>query len=273
MTGAETVVPTVRHHADPARRRSRAAMSSAPIALALVAVGLWWIVAVAVDSTVFPDPATALQRLLVNLRSARFRDSLGGTAARLVIAYGLVVVVGAVVGVSLGLSRFWSDALSPLIYAVYSIPKVVLFPLFLLFLGLGDTSQIAFAFFSGVLPMILMMSTAAAAVPRLPLKLAASLRMSRPAVMRTIVLPSALPAFTTALRLTFGLTFLGLLIVEMFSGVSGLGYELLRNIPLARMGDIVGEVILIIVMALVPVTALRALEQRVHRRHWTGGPA
>jgi NitT/TauT family transport system permease protein len=119
--------------------------------------------------------------------------------------------------------------------------------------------------------MILMMTNAAAAAPRLSLKLAASLRMSRAAVIRKIVVPNALPAFTSALRLTFGLTFLGLLIVEMFSGVSGLGYELQRNIPLARMGDIVGEVILIVVMALVPVTALRAFERRIHRRYSAGG--
>jgi len=271
MTTAETVVPPVVRRPERTSRRSRMATASAPVALTLGLVGLWWATALVLDSSVFPDPATAVQRLLVNLEGARFLRSVTGTIARLAISYSLVVIVGAAVGFALGLSRFWSDAVSPLLYAIYSIPKVVLFPLFLLFLGLGATSQIAFAFFSGVLPMILMMTNAAAAAPRLPLKLAASLRMTRAAVIRKIVVPNALPAFTSALRLTFGLTFLGLLIVEMFSGVSGLGYELLRNIPLARMGDIIGEVILVVVMALVPVTALRALEGRIHRRYSTGG--
>lgn len=266
MTTAETAVPAIR----PAARHTsgrRVTTAFAPVVLTLGMVGAWWVAALAIDSAVFPDPATALDRLFVNLGSSRFQDSLLETVVRLGVSYGAVVVVGATLGFALGLSRFWSDAVSPLVYAVYSVPKIVLFPLFLVFLGLGDASQIAFAFFSGVLPMILMMSHAAAGAPRLPLKLAASLRMSRAAVVRKIVVPSVLPAFTSALRLTFGLTFLGLLVVEMFSGAGGLGYELLRNIPLARMGDIVGEVVLVVVMALVPVTVLRASERRVHRRY------
>lgn len=272
MTSAESAVPATTPTAERTSAGRRVASASAPVVLALAMVGVWWGAALALDSAVFPDPVTALDRLFVNLGSSRFRDSVLETVVRLAVSYGAVVVVGGTVGFALGLSRFWSDAVSPLVYAVYSVPKIVLFPLFLVFLGLGDASQIGFAFFSGVLPMILMMSNAAAGVPRLPLKLAASLRMSRAAVIRKIVVPSVLPAFASALRLTFGLTFLGLLIVEMFSGSSGLGYELLRNIPLARMGDIVGEVVLVVVMALVPVTVLRALERRVHRRYSEEAP-
>ncbi|GAA0910828.1 ABC transporter permease [Pseudonocardia zijingensis] len=234
--------------------------------LLAAAVGVWWLVALLVQSSVLPDPATAVTRLVHNLGSSRFLGSLAGTLARLAVAYLAVVVIGGAVGFALGLSRFWTDAISPLVYTLYSIPKVVLFPLFLVFLGLGGASQIGFAIFSGILPMILMMAHAAAGVPRLPLKLAASLRMGRVAVLRTIAVPSVLPAFTSALRLTFGLTFLSLLIVEMFSGVSGLGYELLRTIPLARMGDIVGMTILVVAVALAPVSVLRVIEQRVNRR-------
>jgi NitT/TauT family transport system permease protein len=267
MTIAETAVQATRPTGQRSSGRRRIADVSAPAVLVLGIVGVWWVAALALDSAVFPDPAAALDRLFVNLGSSRFRDSVHDTVVRLTVSYGAVVVAGATLGFALGLSRFWSDAVSPIVYAVYSIPKIVLFPLFLVFLGLGDASQIAFAFFSGVLPMILMISNAAAGVPRLPLKLAASLRMSRAVVVRKIVVPSVLPAFTSALRLTFGLTFLGLLIAEMFSGAGGLGYELLRNIPLARMGDIVGEVVLVVVMALAPVTVLRAIERRVHRRY------
>ncbi|MCE0763697.1 ABC transporter permease subunit [Pseudonocardia kujensis] len=251
----------------PARPASRGVPP--PLVLGIGLLAAWWAIAALVDSAVMPTPVTAVERLLVNLQSTRFLDSAADTVLRLLTAYVGVAVVGAVTGFLLGLARFWAAAVSPLLYAVYSVPKIVLFPLFLLFLGLGDASQVGFAFFSGVLPMVLLVSAAAAAVPPLPLKLAASLRMSTPAVITKIVLPSILPAFAGALRLTFGLTFLGLLIAEMFTGVSGLGYELLRNVPLVRMGDIVGEVVLVILIALAPAIGLRTLETRVRARFGT----
>jgi NitT/TauT family transport system permease protein len=59
---------------------------------------------------------------------------------------------------------------------------------------------------------------------------------------------------------------LGLLLAEMFSGSSGIGFEILRNVTLARMENILGEVILIAGLALIPTLALQVLERRVHRR-------
>ncbi|OZC81547.1 ABC transporter [Rhodococcus sp. 06-418-5] len=248
-------------------RLGRVLSIALPVGLAILLVTLWWVSAALAQSAVLPTPATALDRLTANLQGQRFRQSIGDTLYRLAIAYVGVVVIGAALGFAVGLSKFWSDALSPVLYAIYSVPKIVLFPLFLVFLGLTDASQIAFAFFSGVLPMVIMVINATAGVPRLPLKLAASVNMPTWAVVRKIVFPSVLPALASALRLTFGLTFLGLLIGEMFAGVSGLGYELLRNIPLGRLGDITGEVALILVIALVPVTALSILEKRIKNRY------
>ena len=252
----------------PARpwRRRLGSVALPALALGGVVVLVWWLTAAVVDSTVLPNPANAVSRLAANLATQRFQTSTLNTLVRLVISYALVVGIGAAVGFAIGMSRFWSDAASPVMYALYSIPKIVLVPLFLLFLGLGDLSQIGFAVFSGVIPMVLMVMTATAGVPRVPLKLAASLRMTTPQVVLKIVLPSTLPSLASAARLTFSLTFLGLLICEMFSGVRGLGYELLRNVPLARIGDIVGEVLLIMILAIGPTAALRALERRVHLR-------
>ncbi|MQA98565.1 MAG: ABC transporter permease subunit [Streptosporangiales bacterium] len=241
-----------------------------PVLLAVLLVAGWTIAAAALNSSVFPGPGQTVDRLLLNLDATRFQESTADTLLRLSVSWLLVVAVGGAIGFLIGLSRFWTDVFSPVVYAVYSIPKIVLFPLFLVFLGLGEASQIGFAFFSGVIPMVLMTLNATAGTPLAPLKLAASLRMGTWPVVRTVVLPAALPAIATALRLTFGLTFLGLIIAEMFTGVSGLGYELLRNVVLAQMEDIVGGVLLIALIAVAPTTLLRVLEMRVARRFGGG---
>lgn len=236
------------------------------IALLLVFVVVWHFLAESIDSTVFPTPGESVGTLGSDLGSASFLGSFSETLAVLAVSYALAVVAGAVLGFLIGLSAFWSDVLSPLLYAVYSIPKITLYPLFLLFLGLGQASRLGFAFLHGVIPMLLIVLGATAGVERIHLKLAAGLGLSMSQLIRRIVIPSIVPSLVTGMRLTFGLTFLGLLIAEMLGGSAGLGSELLRNVQLVRMGNIVGEVALIAIVALIPTMLLLGLERRVNER-------
>ncbi|WP_254924229.1 MULTISPECIES: ABC transporter permease subunit [unclassified Rhodococcus (in: high G+C Gram-positive bacteria)] len=86
-------------------------------------------------------------------------------------------------------------------------------------------------------------------------------------MIRQIVIPAVLPALATGMQMTFGLAFLGLLLAEMFSSSSGIGYELLRNVSLVRMENIMGTVVLILVMALPPTIALQWLESRITSKY------
>lgn len=245
-------VPTTKPTSD--RLRARVLP---PVVLLVALVAAWWIGADILDSAVFPTPAESISTLGAELTDNGFRASVGSTVLNLAIAYSLVVAVGGVLGVLIGLNAFWSRTLSPLIFSLNSVPKIVLYPIFLLFLGLGALSQVSFAFFQGLLPMFLIMLEGSAGVNRLHLKLAASLQMSYPALLRKIVVPQLVPTVLTAMRVSFGLTFVGLILAEMFSGTTGLGYELLRNVTQVRMANILGEVLLITVIALIPTVALK----------------
>jgi NitT/TauT family transport system permease protein len=237
-----------------------------PVVLLVVLVVAWWIGADLIDSAVFPTPVESVTTLGKDLADTGFRESVGSTVLNLAVAYALVVIIGGILGVLVGLSGFWSRTLSPLIFSLNSVPKIVLYPIFLLFLGLGALSQASFAFFQGLLPMFLIVLEGSAAVNRLHLKLAASLQMSYPALLRQIVIPQLVPTLLTAMRVSFGLTFVGLILAEMFSGTTGLGFELLRNVTQVRMANILGEVLLITVLALIPTVALKYFELRVKAR-------
>ncbi|MGV9797584.1 ABC transporter permease [Mycobacterium sp. NPDC003449] len=263
MSQATTVRPASRTKPAPNPTRARILP---PLVLLVLLVAAWWIAADLIDSAVFPTPAESVSTLGKELADSGFRASVGSTVLNLAIAYGLAVVVGGVLGLFIGLSGFWSRTLSPLIFSLNSIPKIVLYPIFLLFLGLGALSQVSFAFFQGLLPMFLIMLEGSASVNRLHLKLAASLQMSYPALLRKIVVPQLVPTLLTAMRVTFGLTFVGLILAEMFSGTTGLGFELLRNVTQVRMANILGEVLLITVIALIPTVALKYVEVRVKAR-------
>ena len=248
------------------RRQRRGRGIIEPVLLAAVLVVIWWVTAAVLQSRVFPDPWESVQTLGEDLSHANYRMSIIASVRMLAISFAACVVLGTLLGIGLGLSQFWTQALLPLFYAANSVPKIVLYPIFLLLLGIGDVSRFAFAFVSGFLPMFLLVVEGTVSVSVLHLKLGASLRMGFPSLFRRILLPSLLPTVVTAMRISFGLTFLGLLLAEMFSGSSGLGFELLRNMTQVRMASIMGEVILIAGIALVPTLLITWAEQKVGTR-------
>ncbi|GAB2480458.1 ABC transporter permease [Nocardiopsis aegyptia] len=242
-----------------------------PVLFAALGVACWWAIATALKSTIVPTPAAAVAGLWAELGNSGFQASVLDTVRVLVLAYAAAAAVGAIAGTLLGVRAFWSRAILPLVHALNSVPKVTLFPIFLLLLGLGDVSRGAFAFACGVLPMFIIAAEAAHGVSRTHLKLASSLGVGEIQVMRKIVWPSALPAIATGLRLSFGFTFLGLIIAEMFAGSSGVGQELLRNVSTGRMENIAGEVILIAAIALAPTVVLTRIERWTADRYGYNG--
>lgn len=252
-----------------ARRRDRSALASAGWVLVLPAtlLLLWWAAAVLLDSAVFPSPGESLAQLVQDLGRPDFQASIASTVTLLVVGWSLAVVVGTLIGFALGLSAFWSSVFAAPLFALYSIPKVTLYPVFLLFLGIGNTSLLAFAFFHGVFPIALMVMGATQAMDKTYLKLAEALVLSWGQRLRYILVPALLPAIVTALRIAFGLTLLGLILAEMFSATTGLGRELVTNVANVRVDRIAGQVVLIALLAVVPGFALRWIEKRVTRRY------
>lgn len=238
-----------------------------PVVVAVVAVALWWIAALLVNSLIFPTPAEAMRSLADDLGKAEFRANVLDSLRILVLGYVASTIAGTLLGLALGVSAFWTRAILPIFYSVNSIPKIVLYPIFLSFLGIGELSRAGFTFYAAFVPMFLVAVESTAAVQQIHLKMAASLQVGWPRLIRQIVIPSALPALATGMRMTFGLAFLGLLLAEMFSSSSGIGYELLRNVSLVRMENIMGTVVLIMVMALPPTIALQWLEHRVTAKY------
>lgn len=228
---------------------------------------LWWIAAAVLQSAVFPGPLESITQLGSDLSSPGYREAILSTVRLLVIGWLLAVVIGTLLGFALGQSAFWSSVFSTPLFALYSIPKVTLYPVFLLFLGIGDASLLAFAFFHGVFPIALMVMGATQSMDKVYLKLADALVLNWLQRLRYILIPALLPAIVTSLRIAFGLTLLGLILGEMFAAPTGLGRELVSNVANVQVDRIAGQVMFIALIAVIPGFLLRWMEKRVTSRY------
>lgn len=232
-------------------------------ALPVLGLVAWQILHATTGSEELSSPGAAFMSLMQSLDNPRFVASVVFSLKGLGLAFLLSTVAGTVMGVSLGLAPAWARALSPVLFSLYGIPKITLYPIFLLFFGLDLTSRVAFAAFHGVFPMLLIVMRGTLGIQPVYLKVARAYRLSWWQRFWKIVVPAIVPSLAVALRISFSLTFIGLVVAELFSSYAGLGHELMRSMSFFDTGQIFALIFLIILIAVVPTCVFRMWERRL----------
>lgn len=193
------------------------------------------------------SPVQSLSALFSNLGA--WIPDVWATLSALLISFSISAVFGVAIGFFIGLSPFWSRTLNPLVLTLYAVPKIVLYPVFLLAFGLTMQGRIAFAVAHGILPIIIICLEATRTVPDTYLQVAKTYRMSFIQKARHILIPSIMPQLVVALRMGFSLCFLGLIIAELFASYEGLGSRLAHYMSLGRASSILALILIIVFVA------------------------
>jgi len=189
---------------------------------------LWQLAAWVVDKPILPAPLEVGRVFISELQSGlldHFLVSLWRVTASTLLA----IAVAAPLGLILGQSKRLNNVLSPLVYLVYPIPKVVFVPVVLLFLGLGDAPKIAIIFLILFFQILVLVRDQAAGLRPELIQSVRSLGAGRRALFRFVYLPASLPAILTALRQSVGTAVAVLYVAELFATQKGLGYYIYLN--------------------------------------------
>lgn len=197
----------------------------------LAALGLlvvWQILAMLLNLSILPTPVKVLGVLFSEMGKdlpAHLLASLWRVTASMLLS----VVLAAPAGILIGQSERLNRIISPIIYLLYPIPKVVFVPIIMLFLGIGDTAKIVLIFLILFFQIIVLVRDQAAAIPPQLIQSLRSLGAGRRALFRFVYLPASLPAILTALRQSVGTAVAVLYIAELFATQKGLGYYIYFN--------------------------------------------
>ena len=133
----------------------------------------------------------------------------------------------------------------------------------LLIFGIGMPAKIAFGAIHGVVPVTIFTLTACNNVPPILIRAAASMRLSRWDMIRSVLLPAALPDIFSGIRVGFSLTLIGTILGEMFGSQRGLGYLLMTAIGLQNVQVIMSVTLLLVLVAATVNTLLLAQDRRL----------
>lgn len=226
----------------------------------------WQALYMIVGDVAITSPATTIGYAIELLPSSEFRPHLAASLTAFGDALLISYAGGVVLGLTLGFHRFSSEVAEPMLGALYSLPKIALYPIILQIFGLGLSAKVAFGALHGVIPVALFSMNAVRGINPTHLRTARVLRLSSIETVRTIVAPAIVPEIVTGLRVGFSLTLLGVLIGEMFASQHGMGFLLINAINLHDVKMITTLIFVLFLFATVTSAILLAIDRRLHVR-------
>jgi NitT/TauT family transport system permease protein len=186
-------------------------------------VALWEAVARlgGVDPAFVPAPSAVARAL--GAIGDRALAALGDTLLKTAVAYVIAVVVGVGLGVVIGSARLLRDVLNPFVIAAYGIPKVLILPWIVLLTGYGTTPAVFYGALHATFPIMLLVIGGVRDVDRTLITVARAYGASTPQLYAKVILPAIVPSMLAGMRLGIVFCLLGVLVVEMFAGVRGMG--------------------------------------------------
>ncbi len=194
--------------------------------LALIAI--WQLFSWIINRPILPSPIVVGQVFIIELQAGLIGHFLA-SLRRVLASTALAILIAAPLGLILGQSKRLNQVISPVIYLVYPIPKVVLVPIILLILGIGDLPKIAIIFLILFFQILVLVRDQAAGLRPELIQSVRSIGAGRRALFRFVYIPASLPAVLTALRQSIGTAVAVLYIAELFATQQGLGYYIFLN--------------------------------------------
>jgi NitT/TauT family transport system permease protein/taurine transport system permease protein len=160
------------------------------------------------------------------------------TIVSIAIATVMAWVIGIGLGLVVGLSPLGYGIVSPLLTGFFAIPLITLYPLFLVWFGIGPASKIAFAVMTGSVPIALNTMDGVRLIDQGFVKLARSIGASTVQAYLRIYFPLSLPAILSGLRIGTSLVVIGVVVCEMLASTDGLGFWISYNRTLFKTGHV-----------------------------------
>ena len=194
----------------------------------LILLIIWQLAAMVINRPILPPPLEVGSVLIQELQNDLIYHFLA-SLWRVLASTGLAILVAAPLGLIIGQSRRLNALISPAIYIIYPIPKVVLVPIILLIFGVGDFPKILIIFLILFFQILVLVRDQAASLRPELIQSVRSIGAGRRALFRFVYIPASLPAVLTALRQSIGTAVAVLYIAELFATQQGLGYYIYLN--------------------------------------------
>lgn len=211
---------------------------------------------------VLAPPSAVAGRLVEGVRSGALPVAFLGALRHLALGYGLALAVGVPLGFLMGRSRKASDALDPLVNAVYAIPPVAFVPFLVIWFGLFFAARVALVFLMCVFEILITVTAGVRDIEPRFVDVGRSFGARRAALLAKVVFPAALPFLFTALRIGLVRATNAMITAELFFAAVNLGGLMKDSAARFDTAGLLAVIVLLSGFGLVAQETLKAVEAR-----------
>jgi len=232
------------------------------LSLAIV-LSLWQYFGARIDPILFAPPSAVLRAGYEMIVSGELWTYLWPSLVIFFVGLMIATVAGIVVGILL--ARYWvlDIALGVYLTFLYSTPTVALVPLIVLWAGFESTAKIIILFLFAFFPMAINTYQGVKSVDPHLLEVGQAFRCSERQLWTNIILPAALPFIVTGFRLAVGRGLIGMVLADLYTAISGIGYLIVRNANTYQVDRMLVPIVILGILGVTLTAIVRVFERMV----------
>jgi ABC-type nitrate/sulfonate/bicarbonate transport system permease component len=217
------------------------------------------------DPVLFSRPSAIFAAGWREATSGALWRNLAVSVGEVVAGFALAVAIGLVIGFAMGSWRRIDYVLEPVVIGLYSAPIVALYPLLILWFGLGFTAMLTLVVLFAVFPVIVNTALGVRLTDPVLIRTARSFGASPREIALRVILPAAIPSILAGLRLTLGRALIGVVVAELFMGSAGIGFAIGYAAGALRTADVFFGIFVVGTLGVGLNSLMSALEHRLLR--------
>jgi ABC-type nitrate/sulfonate/bicarbonate transport system permease component len=208
-----------------------------------------------------PPPSQVIAGAMQLIQRGELQDDILASLNRVAVALVFACLIGFPLGAALGASRVFQWLFEPIVNFFRPIPPLAWIPLSIVWLGIGDAQNEFSIFLGAFFPIVLNTMPGVRDVDGQLVRAAQTLGAGRIAIVRTIILPSALSSMFIGFRVGLGIAWMALVAGELVAATSGLGFLISQGRLLFRSDYIIVGMVMIGIIGLLLDAAIRILQR------------
>jgi NitT/TauT family transport system permease protein len=217
------------------------------------------------NQLVLPPPSVIARTLRDEIAAGEVGDHVLVSAMEYGLALALACTVGITVGVVAGRVRLFDSALEPFVWFLYATPLTAIYPLLILWVGLGFNSVLLIAFLLAAVPVVINTTVGVKNADASLVRVGRAFMVNRWQLLVKIILPGSLPIILAGVRLAVGRALTGVVIGEMFGANAGLGFRIAESAARIRVPEVFAYLLVVVVFGVVVSQAFGVVESRLLR--------
>jgi NitT/TauT family transport system permease protein len=220
----------------------------------------------------FPAPWSVADALWAGIKDHSFLIAIAVTMKRMLIGYGISVVLGMILGVAVAGNRFLEETVGPLLVSLQSLPSICWVPLAILWFGLTEKAILFVVLMGCILSVTIAMEDGRRQMPRIYTMAGRNLGASGFRLFWYVMLPASLPYIVSGLKQGWAFGWRSLIQAEMIFLTLGLGQQLMMGRDLNDMSAVISVMLLIIALGYVVNRVVFRTMERALQVRWGLAP-